>query len=59
MLWEVALVLVAITFMAVNMWSIIVNTMVLKKMSPIIDRMVKFGDKWMELLEKELFDDED
>ena len=57
MLWEVALVLVAITFMVVNIWSIILNTMVLKKTLPITDRIVKIGDKALGYYEK-LIDEE-
>lgn len=58
MLWEVAVLLVAITFMVVNMWSIILNTMVLKKFAPYMDRMMKVCGKMMEQME-EAFEDED
>lgn len=58
MLWEVALLLVAITFMVVNIWSVIINTMVLKKMAPFMERMMRISDKAMKQCE-ELFEDED
>lgn len=59
MLWEVAVLLVAITFMVVNIWSIIINTMVLKKMAPLWERLMKMSDKFMKELEEEMFDDEE
>ena len=59
MLWEVAVLLVAITFMAVNIWSIVINTMVLKKFAPLWDRLMKMSDKFMKEIEDELFDNED
>ena len=58
MLWEVALVIMALTFMIVNIWSVVVNTMMLKKAVPFMDRFMKIADKSLDQLE-ELFDESD
>lgn len=58
MLWEVALVIMALTFMIVNIWSVVVNTMMLKKTVPFMDRFMKIADKSLDQLE-ELFDESD
>ena len=58
MLWEVALVIMALTFMIVNIWSVIINTMMLRKTIPFMDRFMKIADKSLNQLE-ELFDESD
>lgn len=57
MIWQVALLIVALTFMFVNVWSVILNIKILNKTSPLFDRMLTFSEKWMDQIEEEDFED--
>lgn len=56
MIWQVALLLVALTFMFVNVWSVILNIKILNKTSPLFDRMLTFSEKWMDQMEEDFED---
>ena len=54
MIWQVALLLVAVTFMIVNLWTIYYNMKMLKKIAPIWDKMMIIADKGISYYEKEV-----
>ena len=56
MIWQVALLIVALTFMFVNVWSVILNIKILNKTSPLFDRMLTFSEKWMDQMEEDFED---
>ena len=53
MIWQVALLIVALTFMFVNVWSVILNIKILNKTLPLFDRMLTFSEKWMDQMEED------
>lgn len=58
-LWEVALIIIAVTVMVVNIWQMIISTRVLLKTLPLLDKTVKFSDLFMKQMLSSLEEDDD
>lgn len=57
-LWEVALLIISLTFMIVNTWNVILTTKLLKKYEPIADKSIKVIDKVIDKTIEQFEDDE-
>lgn len=57
-LWEVALIIIALTVMIVNIWQMIISTKVLVKTLPLLDKTVKFSDLFMKQMLSTLEEDD-
>lgn len=48
-LWEIAVLILSITVMVVNLWNIYLNTKLLQKFAPFLDKCMDVSDKFMDL----------
>lgn len=58
-LWEVALLVVAITVMVVNLWNMFLTTKMLKKYEPLLDKTLTVFDKATDWLLKQYEEDDE
>lgn len=57
-IWEIALLLAGITYMMVNLWSIITSTKLLKKLEPLVDKSYKITEKFIDAAIKDMDESE-
>lgn len=57
-LWEVAVLIIAVTVMVVNVWNVFLTTKILLKYEPFLDKCMGVANKAMDATAK-LFEEED
>lgn len=55
-IWELGVLIMAVTFMVINVWNMFITTKLLGKFMPMVDKSVKLFDKMLDQANDEMDD---